>query len=546
MIFQRLICHYGPDATTLKGMLVEKAVESCWFELNRRGGCGAAELKLKHHFRERKQIHVGDWIAFAPHAMERWYLGRVQTRDAKSPAGITLSLEGMSIQLGEAFPGGYGSDVGDGQVPHRYGQTDQFSHDPDYAQETLDVCSTPDQVVQKLLDQYVVPQTLIQYALENIESASTGAQIFSLKLRGEESVKSVIKEMAVRANDASWGVDAEGLFFFLQPRSTELMVLREGCNLSSLCEKRDLSQIYNRVVLTGDYVYDRREDSSDIARRSYRWRGQYVEQISRANYGERRIRLWIPWIRTQADGFAFIEQFFKLYAHGRNRYLLETTPQSNLPRPWLGMIRLENQAGQELITTHAETIRVHFDQAVYFELELGLEDPQNLWPEPAFDDRYELPDGQPLDFGGGGIGGGGGGGGGGGSESDHESADLPLEESSLPESDDASDEMSEETSLDESEDISDGSSFDDSDVLSDASDDVSNAESVSDDPSDEMSDDHSGELSSDASDISLESTASDESSHTYHSPETSSDDDLSETNEAASIGSFYPNSSDLS
>ena len=53
------------------------------------------------------------------------------------PSGVRLRLEGMGVELGEVFPGGFGSDA-DGSPPQRFGGTDLFSLDPDRDVETYD------------------------------------------------------------------------------------------------------------------------------------------------------------------------------------------------------------------------------------------------------------------------------------------------------------------------------------------------------------------------------------------------------------------------
>ena len=110
--------------------------------------------------------------------------------------------------------------------------------------------------------------------------------------------------------------------------------------------------------------------------------------------------MWVPWIRTTEDSRNFVREFFWVYAEPTSRYLIETTSQTTLPRPWEGKIRLEARDGSELITTYAETIRVQFDHSARFRMELGPEDPRQLWPEPPHDERFELPEGIPPGFGG--------------------------------------------------------------------------------------------------------------------------------------------------
>ncbi|QDU41030.1 hypothetical protein Mal4_53950 [Maioricimonas rarisocia] len=391
-MFARRILHHGPDPDAAPVLLSDRAVAGCWFELLRQGGCGAGSLLLHDGFADRHAIDVGDWISFEYSEGQRWYLGRVEERRATSPARLQLRLQGMSVELGQVFPGGFGTDA-DGVPPHRYAATDLFPNDPDRLHETADSVAAVDDLVTLLLQQYVTAQTHITHDPLLVETPPRHAPLVSLKLRGEESVRSVLKDLAVRAGGMSWGVDAAGKFFFLRPREDQLLVLREGHNLTSLHETRDSEFLFNRLLLTGDYVYDVIESSGQIARRSYRWRGNFFEPDSRAAHGDRRLRLWIPWIRTQQDALAFSREFFRTYAQPTSRYLLETTPQTELPVPWLGRIRLEDRHGSELTTARVQAIRVRFDHEPVFRLELGPDDPRELWPEPPHDERWERPEG---------------------------------------------------------------------------------------------------------------------------------------------------------
>lgn len=391
MPYSRRILHCAPGPDDVVEVLSERAVAGAWFELHRQGGCGAGELRLRDEFGLRGGIDVGDWIAFEYDTDDRWYLGRVESRQASSPAGIVLRLQGMSAELAEIFPGGFGRGVGDGAPPHRYARTDLFSADPDHSEETVDPVSQPQQAVRLLMSQYIVPRTHITYDPAQVEDPADPASVVSLKFRGEESAQAILRELALRARGASWGVDATGTFYFLQPRATVLATWREGRDLVTLRESRDRQLLYNRILLTGDYIYNAAEVSGAVARAAWRWRGNYVDPVSRDTYGERRIRLWVPWIRTSADSQAFVQEFFRIYATPPTRYLIEVANQSFLPRPWDGTIRVQASDGTNLATAAVESIRVQFDHAPQLRLEIGPRDPHESWPEPPQDERYVIP-----------------------------------------------------------------------------------------------------------------------------------------------------------
>lgn len=391
MTFERRILHHGSTPTGTPVVLSLQAVEKCWFELNRQGGCGAGELILSSEFFDRGQVEIGDWVSFEYALNERWYLGRIEERTAISPSQVRLRLYGMSIQLNEVFPGGFGL-AADGAKPHRFAGNQLFSHDPDRDIETFDSVGSTSELVQQLLEKYVVPVTDISHDPLMIETPQQDAVVASLKVRGEESIRSLLKELSTRSQGASWGVDEAGKFFFLRRRHQALAAFREGVNLTSLNEIRDRELFFNRILLTGDYIYDRREQSDMIARRSYRWRGNFVEPVSRAAQGERRIRIWLPWVRTQADSLAFAREFFRTYSQPSSRFFIEADAVEALPKPWAGKFAVYDQAGELLTFSHAETVRVLFDHVPRVRMELGPLDPRELWVEPPQDERWELPD----------------------------------------------------------------------------------------------------------------------------------------------------------
>ena len=391
MAYQRLLLHYGANQTDFKGVLSQRAVKNCWFELHRQGGCGAGQLKLNDDFLDRNEIEPGDWIACEYSTGDRWYFGRVEQVQSDSPSGLLIQLEGPGIELNEVFPGALGANS-QGIKPHLYARTYLFSNDPDGLIESVDTVINSAELIQKLIQQYVVPNTKIQYVSSLIETGPLANDVTSVKFRGEESVRSIIKEVAIRARGASWGVNAQGEFFFLQQKTTQQAVYKEDLDLTRLRETRSRELLFNRVVLTGDYVYDLPDTSEQLARRSYRWRGNYRQPNSIDNYGERRIRMWVPWIRTREDSRSFVSEFFRIYAGPVSQYFIETTPQTSLPVPWLGIVKLLDRNGTILSELQPERVRVQFDHEPQFQMELGPIDPRELWPEPPQDERWELPE----------------------------------------------------------------------------------------------------------------------------------------------------------
>ena len=396
-MFTRRILHHGPTPDGTAILLADRAVSGCWFELHRQGGCGAGELILQRDFQERSAIQIGDWISCEVNTGERWYLGRVEECRYLYPGLLRLRLAGMSIQLNEVFPGGFGAST-PSLRPHRYAATDLFTNDPDRDWEVVYPVSSVVDLVRQLIQHHVVDQTHIAYMPSRIENPLVSTTPHTAKFRGEESIRSILKDLALRAQ-SNWGVDALGQFFFIPYRTSLQMTFRLGRDLVSLEESHDRELIFNRLLLTGDYIYDRRDNSEQLARRVFRWRASYFEPDSVQAHGNRRLRLWVPWIRTQGDSVDFAREFFRTYARPAARFSIETVSQEALLIPWNGPVSIEDTHGVQLARGMVEKVRVLFDHAPRFRLEVGAEDPREQWPEPPQDERWEIPDHIPSNGG---------------------------------------------------------------------------------------------------------------------------------------------------
>uniref|UniRef100_A0A7C4LK61 Uncharacterized protein n=1 Tax=Schlesneria paludicola TaxID=360056 RepID=A0A7C4LK61_9PLAN len=386
MSFRRRVLRYGPAPHQLQETLGERVIAGCWFELLRQGGCGEGQLTLHQAFADRHALQVGQWIACEFDDGDRWYLGRIEQRRSQWPVGITLKLRGMGVQLEEVFPGGFGIRA-DGRRPHRYSRSDRFYDDPDYLRETADVIQRPEDVVRLLLEQYVTPRTNILAVPDLIENAPLAAEIVSLKFHGEDAVQAILRDLALRVRGAAWGVDEQGRFFFLPPRSLPIATVQVGQATVRVVEIQDREDLFNRVLLTGGYEYGGGDSAADVVRR---WRGNYWNPHSVARFGERRIHLNVPWIRTPEDSRQFVREFFRVYAAPVTRYLVDVFGAVSCPRPWLGPVRLLDRDGSELLHTDIERIRVQFDSTPVLQMELGPRDPRQGWSAAPHADRVPV------------------------------------------------------------------------------------------------------------------------------------------------------------
>lgn len=548
----RQILHHGPTPGGTPVILDDRAISGCWFELHRQGGCGAGEVVLQRDFHERRAIEIGDWISCESAPGQRVYLGRVEECRYQVPGLLRLRLMGMSIELNEIFPGGFGASPPE-QRPHRYGATDLFSNDPDRLWEVAYPATTLQELVRLLLTHHVQNQTHIQYIPSRVESPRVPTKALSVKFRGEESIRSILKDLAMRAQ-ANWGVDAQGQFFFIRRRSSLQSTLQLGRDLLACEELRDRELLFNRLLLTGDYIYDKRDQSEQIARRVYRWRANYFEPTSCRRHGNCRLRLWVPWIRTQADSLSFAREFFRQYAEPSPRFFVETIPGQPILLPWEGEVALEDSQGLLFGRGIVDKVRVQFDHAPRMRLEIGPEDPREQWPEPPQDERWELPDHIPSNGGDVSVTDQSSGGGGGGSTSDQNSTQPPV--SSSNHSSDDSSSLSSDGSSNSSSDGSDQSSessqpttastidsWDSTSESQDSSGMTSSHLDSSEDSHSTSSSLHSSDQSSDSGTVSQTSTFSSEAS----SASTSSDSLNSTSSEPWSSDSIEPsNSSGLS
>lgn len=383
---RRVILHHGSDPRNEGRAIDERVVAGCWFEWHRQGGCGPGELKLERTWAESSDVLPGDWISIGTSSTDRWYLGRVDEWRATYPAGVSVRLAGMVNELNELFPGGFGPS---GIRPERHGQTDRFFHDPDHGIQDVRPTQSVTAVVEDFVREHVEPRSHITNSQPIV--AEEDVPVDSMTLRGEESIRSLLKDLAVRAGGVPWGVDQYGEFFFRPPSESAVAEFRLAENVLRCAETRDRDVLFNRLQMTGDFVYDRQDDPLGNAQRAYRYRKIFTRDESVSTHGEHRIRLLLPWIRTDDDARRFVEGFFHQYASPASRFLIEAiVDAAALPIPWNGRVILSDEQGDVVASGFPSVVRVQFDACPTVRMELGPEDPRRLWAEPNEDERYEI------------------------------------------------------------------------------------------------------------------------------------------------------------
>ncbi len=141
-------------------------------------------------------------------------------------------------------------------------------------------------------------------------------------------------------------MDELGRFFFLKRDEAVQATFQEGVDVLELSSAVDFELLVNRVLLTGDFVYDAVESSQARNRPLYRWRGTYLQPASRARWGDKRLKMWVPWLRKREDVVTFLREFFRTYSQPSERYLVDVLCGATLPRPWEGDIRLLARTGK--------------------------------------------------------------------------------------------------------------------------------------------------------------------------------------------------------
>ena len=393
----RRILNHGPDPASPGVPIDGRAVSGCWFELHRQGGCGPGEIRLERGFAEAPDLDPGDCVSIGSrHAGvdRRFYLGRVESWEAAHPAGVRVRLGGLVGELGETFVGGFGR--GGDRPPHRYAATDPFPEDPDRPLQSHDFADRPEEVVDLLAAQYVQPQTRVLAAAPAV--AATDARVDTMLFRGEESVRGVLRDLAVRAGHVDWGVDERAELFFRPGPDAQAAELRVGREVTKLTATRARDAAFDRLQITGDYVYDRPASSGAAARPAHRRRYTFLQQGGTPfGHGGRRVAVYVPWVRTADDAEGFADAFFARYGAATTNHLVEAVlpPGADVPRPWAGRVRLCDEDGETIAEAAPEAVRVRFDEAPVVRLELGPEDPRRLWPEPPLNDRYEVAPAAP-------------------------------------------------------------------------------------------------------------------------------------------------------
>ena len=376
MAYTRVFNHYN-SSHVLQGAVSAHAVGNATFKLSRYGGCMEGSLTLDTSFVDRTDFAYNDWISFEHTPGTRWYYGQIKHRQSTSPQTLTLHLLGAVDQLHRIFPGSY-------TIPLVYGSSSGwFPDDPDKAHESYVGWTELSDIVKHLLDYDIVPSTDIVYDAGDIEA--TGVTIKQLKFRGTEHALSIIKGLGLQGIDASWGVDADRGFFYIQKPGATQATYQEGVDVTLLRGDYGDAYLFNRLWLIGGWVY--RTLDVGVIMPHYQFQQHYRRSTSVTAYGERRLKITAPWIRNEDDGYTFATSFLDVYATPSERAIVTVTDPPSLITPWGGQVRVLDRNGVQVALAHPIDIEYDFDEVPVARFEVGPIDPTVLYPDQDWDDR---------------------------------------------------------------------------------------------------------------------------------------------------------------
>lgn len=383
MAYERIFKVYN-SAGVYQGDLSSSLVESAEFTLLRQGGCAEGSMTLAAAI-GNCPFGVGDNIQFCYDASTPWYMARVEEITEELPSGITVRLHGWLSYLNDLSLGGRGN--ADQDEPILYADDDYFPNDPDNEVQQQVTASDIPTVVNDIYTNTIAPNTPI--ALSAIDTGDS-TPLKSMVFRGEENVAQVIRQLAVSAGWMSWGVEENGLFFMKELLPAANFSYKVGVDVEKLTKTTDRSLMWNRVIFKGGYVYGTGTQHGFAP-----YTRNVFHAPSIAAYGEKKINITLPWIRTDTDAQHFFEKFFQEYAGLTERYTIVVPGISVLPKPWVSRIQLLDTDNSVLKNAVPTRVRVSFNETPVATITLGPED--LAFPADTHPDRKE--DFHPDDLG---------------------------------------------------------------------------------------------------------------------------------------------------
>lgn len=390
--FDRLIELYDVDGTTLVRTLFsisggQREVTDASFQWLRLGGCGQGSISLDTAF-DAEILQTGQWIKMSYKAGQPWYFGRVESWSADAPVGVTVQLYGPLSVLAEIQVGGQGD--WDTRLPHTYAKGDYFTHDPDHSMQSFDAIQDYSSLIQKIHAQYIAPYRSGLFPLGSFSAPTTEIDFTSITFRGEESLAQILRSVSDMCYGASYGIDAEGNFFFIPRDETTQASYIEDADLQSISRTEDRSLMYNRMILVGGYIYGERSQAG-----FYRWVSTHFDTASMDTYGAKQLRVYLPWVRTPSEATNYASGFFEKYAGPTTRYTVSTVAQGAPLYPWSGFVELLPRTGytwgaETSVVDVVEQVDVSFNEMPTFTFTTGPEELQ--YPQEPEAQRWEMPD----------------------------------------------------------------------------------------------------------------------------------------------------------
>lgn len=365
---------------------------SAEFDLLRQGGCGGGSFHLDMAFEDTNCPYVGQWIKCSYKSGSTWYLGRIEEVTASSPSGVDVRTFGTWSVVTEIPVGGQPWWSG---APQSFGKYDYFTHDPDHAVQVYNSIANMQAMIEILYTDYIATWPGGPTGLDLIDAPDTDNTFSSMIFRGGETLSQVIRSLADAAGNASYGIDANNEFFFIPLNTASQATFQEGlhCNLKKTVNR---SNMYNRIIINGGYVYGVNGDPS-----FYAFEYHQQDDASVATYGAKSLSVKFPWMRSFVDGQNFAAGFLSKYAGVTTQYEVETIAQGAALLPWSGSVTVKGLGGATLSTENFDACKVTFNDAPFLTFTTG--------PLPPMYPGSDLTQNQSGENSQGGGGGGGGG-----------------------------------------------------------------------------------------------------------------------------------------
>ncbi len=374
MAYQRIFRIYSHDGVT-NDILPNEEVVDARCEFVRQGGCGSGSLLLKGPFNSYN-ITPGMHVQFLYDSLTPWYIGRVEEVSPASPSGTSVRLFGWMTYLNDIQIGGRGKN--DSKDPVHYVHPDDadiFPSDPDKELQTKTEVETLTELLEDVVTNYVIPDTPISFGSFDTPTDPEDNEFLSMIFRGEDSVSQLMRHVAVALGWSAWGVNESGVLFIKNMPTSTTLQFQEGVNVFNLVKNVDRSKMFNRLTLTGGPIFGAADDPG-----FYHYRVNAVHYPSILNYGEKKMSITVPWLRTNLDTYRFASKLLAEFGGPTTNYTFSVLGHEAIGverpiLPWLDRVSLLDANGVELTNGIPVNVQYSFnDTPIVESMTLGTDE----------------------------------------------------------------------------------------------------------------------------------------------------------------------------